>query len=61
MGHVTLNVERINVYRVLLGKPARNRLHWRLRGMWKDNIKPDLKIGSEGFDWINLAQEMGKS
>ena len=58
---MTLNGERIVMYGVLLGKPARKRLRWGLRGTWTDNIKPDLKIGSEGFDWINLAQEMGKS
>jgi hypothetical protein len=29
--------------------------------MWEDNIKVDLQeVGSEGMDWIDLAQDRGR-
>jgi hypothetical protein len=45
-------VEKINAYRVFVGK----RQPRRLRCRWEDNIKMDLQeIGWGGVDWIHLA------
>jgi hypothetical protein len=45
-----------NEYIVLEGKhEGKRRLKWR---RWEDNIKMDFQeVGSEGRDWIYLAQE----
>jgi hypothetical protein len=48
------------VYRVLVGKPERERERplGRPRRKWKDNIKMDLhEVGCGGMDWIELAQD----
>jgi hypothetical protein len=46
------------VYRVLVGKPEGKKPVGRPRRSWEDNIKMDLqKVGCEGMDWIELAQE----
>jgi hypothetical protein len=40
-----------------VGKPECKRPLGRPRRRWVDNIKMDLKeIGSDGVDWIDLAQ-----
>jgi hypothetical protein len=45
-----------NAYRILVGKPERNRPLGRLRCRREDNIRMDLReIGWGGMDWINLA------
>jgi len=50
--------ERRCVYRVLVGKPEGKRPLGRPRRRWEDNIKMDLQeVGSEGMDWIELAQD----
>jgi hypothetical protein len=50
--------ERRNAYRVLVGKPERNRPLGRTRCKWVDNIKMDRRdIGWDGMDWIDLAQD----
>jgi hypothetical protein len=44
--------ERMNTYRVLVGKPEGTRPLGRPRHRWVDNIIMDL-----GMDWIDLAQD----
>jgi hypothetical protein len=47
------NVEKKNVYKILVGKPEGSP-----RRRWVDNIKMDLReIGWDGMDWIYLAQD----
>jgi len=49
------------VYRVLVGKPGGKRPLGRPRRRWEDNIKMELqKVGCEGMDWIELAQDRDK-
>jgi hypothetical protein len=46
------------VYRVLMGKPERNRPLGRHRPSWVDNIRMDFQeVGCEYMDWIGLAQD----
>ena len=41
-----------------MGKPEGKRPLRRLRHRWDDHIKMYLQeVGSEGFDWIDLAQD----
>jgi hypothetical protein len=42
-----------NSYRILVGKPEGKRPLRRPSLMWEDNIK----IGLDGMDWIDLAQD----
>jgi hypothetical protein len=50
--------EKMNVYRLLLGKPHGNRPLGGPRHRWADSIKVDLvEIGCGGVDWIGLAQD----
>jgi hypothetical protein len=57
-GHVARMGEKRNVYRLLVGKPERNRPLGRPRRRWIDNIKMDLlEIGLSVVDWIGLAQD----
>jgi hypothetical protein len=52
-GHVTHMGKMRNVYKILVGKPERNRPFGRPRRRWEDNIKMDFtKIDLEGVDWI---------
>jgi hypothetical protein len=42
----------------LVGKPEGKRLLGRPRRGWVDNIQTDLrKVGWDGVDWIDLAQD----
>jgi len=41
-GHVARMMERLGLYRVLVGKPGGKRPHGRPRLRWEDNIKMDL-------------------
>jgi len=42
----------------LVGKPEGKRPPGRHKLRWEDNSKMDLqKVGCEGIDWIELAQE----
>jgi hypothetical protein len=47
-----------NAYRILVGNPEGKIPLGRPRRRWVDNIKMDLrKIGWDGMDWIDLAQD----
>jgi hypothetical protein len=51
------NGEKMNAYRILVGKPEGKRALGRPRRRWVGNIKMDLReIGWDGMDWIDLAQ-----
>jgi hypothetical protein len=57
-GHVARMGETRNAYRILVGKTEGKRPLGRPRRRWVDNIKMDLrKIGWDGRDWIELAQD----
>jgi hypothetical protein len=48
-------------YRVLVGKPERQRPCGRPRLRWEDNIKIDLQeVRWVGMDWIGLAWDRDK-
>jgi hypothetical protein len=51
--------EKMNAYRILVGKPEVKRSLGRPRRRRVDNIKIDLKeIGWDDMDWMDLAQDM---
>jgi hypothetical protein len=53
--------EKMNVYRLLVGKPEGKRTLGRPRRKWIDNIKMDLlEIGVSVADWIGLAQDRSR-
>jgi hypothetical protein len=53
--------EKINAYRILVGKPEAKRPLRRTRRRWVDNIKIDCReIEWDGMDWIDLAQDRDK-
>jgi hypothetical protein len=54
--HVVHIVERIGMYRVLVGKPEVKRPLGRDRHRWENNIKMNLQE-VEVMDWIKLAQD----
>jgi hypothetical protein len=51
----SMNGEKRNAYRILVGNPEGKRTLGRPRRRWVDNIKMDLRL--DGMDWIDLAQE----
>jgi hypothetical protein len=54
----SLNVEKRNAYRILMGNPEGKRPLGRPRRTWVNNIKMDLReIRWDGRDWIYLAQD----
>jgi transposase len=53
--------EKMNAYRILVGKPEGGRPQGRPRHRWENNIKMDLrKVGWDGMDWIDLVQDAGQ-
>jgi hypothetical protein len=51
------NREKINAYRILVGKPEGNRPLETPRRRWVNNIKMDLRETLwDGMDWIDVAQ-----
>jgi hypothetical protein len=57
-GHVAPVGETKNAYRIMVGKPVGKRPLGRPRRRWVDSIEMDLReIGSDGMDWIKLAQD----
>jgi hypothetical protein len=54
-GHVAQMGKKRNAYRLLVGKPERNRPLGRPRGRWAD-IRMDFgEVGLGDVDWIGLA------
>jgi hypothetical protein len=57
-GHVARIGEKMNAYRILMGKPEGKRPLVRPRRRWVDNLKMYLReIEWDGMDWIVLAQD----
>jgi hypothetical protein len=53
--------EKINAYRLLVGKPVGKRPLGRPRRRWVDNIRMDLgEVGWSDVDWIGLAQDRNR-
>jgi hypothetical protein len=53
--------EKMNAYRLLVGKPEGKRPLGRQRRRLEDNIKLELgEVGWGGVDWIGLAQDRDK-
>jgi hypothetical protein len=51
-------LEKINAYRILVGKPEGKRQLGRLRSRWVDNIKINFRgLGWVDMDWTDLAQD----
>jgi hypothetical protein len=60
-GACSPNGEKINAYRLLVGKREGKGPLGRPRQRWLDNIKMDLvEIGWGGVDWIGVAQNRNK-
>jgi hypothetical protein len=56
--HVARMGEKMNVYRLLVGKPEGKRRLEKPRCRWINNIKMDLiDIGLGVVNWIGLAQD----
>jgi hypothetical protein len=52
----SMNVEKRNTCRILMGKPQENRPLGTPRRKWVNNIKMDLgELGWGGMDWVDLA------
>jgi hypothetical protein len=52
------NGEKIDAYRLLMGKSKRKRPLGRPNRRWLDNIRMDLvEVGWGDVDWIGLAQD----
>jgi hypothetical protein len=50
--------EKMNAYRILMGKLEGKRPLGRPRRRWVDNINMDLReIGPKGMDWNDLAHD----
>jgi hypothetical protein len=57
----SMNWEKKNVCRILLGKSKGKRPLGRPRRRWVDNNKiGSREIGLHGMDWINVAQDRGE-
>jgi hypothetical protein len=53
--------EKRNAFRLLVGKPERNRPLGRPRSGWMDNIRMDLgEVGWGDVSWISLAKDRNK-
>ena len=54
-------LERLGVYKVLMGKPEGKRPLGRPRRRWEDNIKMDLQeVGCGIMTWIELSQDRNR-
>jgi hypothetical protein len=62
-GHATRMEEKRNAYKILVGKPERERLFGRYRRRWENNIIMDLReIDWEvrnGFIWLRIGTSGG--
>jgi hypothetical protein len=60
-GTYSTNGQKINAYKLLIGKPERKRPQGRPRRRWADNIRMGLgEIAWGGVDWIGLIQDKDK-
>jgi hypothetical protein len=51
--------EKMNAYRIFVGKPEGKRPMGRPRHKWVTSIKMALReIGWDGVDWIDMAQDL---
>jgi hypothetical protein len=58
VGHVARMGEKVNAYRILVGKPEGRSSLGRPRRRWVNNIKIDVReIEWDGMDWIDLVQD----
>jgi hypothetical protein len=54
----SVNGEKRNAYRILVGNPEGKRPLGRPRRRWVNNIKKDLRqTGWNGMDWTDLVQD----
>jgi hypothetical protein len=61
VGHVVPMGEKMNAYRLLVGKPDGKRPLGRLRRRWVDNIMMDLgEVGWSDVDWIGLPKDRNR-
>jgi hypothetical protein len=61
MGRACSTNEKLNTYRIFVGKPKGMRQLGRPRRRWVDNTKVDLReIGWGGMDWAYLVQDRDK-
>jgi hypothetical protein len=59
--HVARMGEKMNAYRLLVGKPDGKRPLGRPRRRWVDNIGMDLgEVGWGGVDWNGLAKDRNR-
>jgi hypothetical protein len=59
--HVARMGEKMNAYRLLVGKPEGKRPLGRPRRRWVDNIRMDIReVGWGDVDWIGLAQDRNR-
>jgi hypothetical protein len=56
-GHVARMEEKIDAYRILMGRPEGRQSLRRPRRTWEDNIKMDLQEVGWDTDWIVVAQD----
>jgi len=55
-GYVVRMREMRNAYNILVGMTEGNRPHGRIRRRWEDNIRIDLREGTEEIvHWIHVA------
>jgi hypothetical protein len=60
-GHVGRMGEKMNAYRLLVGKPEGRRPLGRPRRRWVDNIRMDFgEVGWGDVDWIGLVRDRDK-
>jgi hypothetical protein len=60
-GHVARIGEKMNAYRLLVGKPKGKRPLGRRRRRWVDNIRMVLgDLGRGDVDWIGVAQDRNR-
>ena len=56
-GHVARMKEGRSVFEILKGKSARKRHLGRPRRRWEDNIRMNLEIGINAWNWVDSAQD----
>jgi hypothetical protein len=56
--HVAFTREMRKAYKILVGKPKKNKPLERQRHRWEDNIQMDFKeTGCEDVDWTHVTQD----